>query len=285
MYRTLICAIAAEGTVSLFEGAVKSFDDLLERPVFFGDRVVIGQSDDLCDKDIPVLLEFELLGSQRVGTVAVGDEFQCFAGKLFKLVESHAHGKDTGANVPGCRDLVTEDGAGDFVCNEPDIGFYPFDLDVGFVSGQFVGGIVIIRINKRAYEDGSCLSIVVDHGMRDVDTMDILECLGCFPKGKSKIYPISEAESHDMGVVLFELEGSGPFGELVEFHVKEIDSKLPVKIPQFIVRAIGQGKIGRQLLEITLIERAVVVDALMFPEMFPVFDGLEGMAAVGALEF
>ena len=41
MYRPLICAIAAEGTVSLFEGAVKALDDLLERSVFFGDRVVI----------------------------------------------------------------------------------------------------------------------------------------------------------------------------------------------------------------------------------------------------
>ena len=285
MYRTIICAIAAKSAVSLFESAVKAFDALFERPVFFGDCVVIGQSDNLCDEDIPVLLYFKLLRCQRVGTVSVSNESQCFSGKLFKLVESHAHGKDAGANVPGSRDLITKDGAGDSVSNEPDISFNPFDLDVGLVSGQFVGWFVIKGINKRTHEDGGCLGIVVDHGMRDVNSMDVLEGLCRFPKRKTEVYPIGEAESHDMGVVLLELEGSGPFGELVEVHVKEVDSKLPVNIPQFVFPAIGQREIGRQLLEITLIERAVVVDALMFPEMFPVFDRLEGVAAVGTLEF
>ena len=61
--------------------------------------------------------------------------------------------------------------------------------------------------------------------------------------------------------------------------------KLSVNIAEFILPAFRQRKIGRQFLEITFIKWAVVVDALVFSEMFPVFDRLEGMVVVRVLEF
>ena len=92
---TIVCTIPTKCTVSLFECTIKPFDDLLEGSVFLGNCIVIGQTDDLCDEDILVLLQFKLLCSKRIGTVAVSNEFQCFTGEVFKVVKSHTHGKDT----------------------------------------------------------------------------------------------------------------------------------------------------------------------------------------------
>ena len=49
--------------------------------------------------------------------------------------------------------------------DEPDIGFDTFDLDVSFIGGQFIGGIVIKGIHEGADEYSGCFGIVVDHGV------------------------------------------------------------------------------------------------------------------------
>ena len=70
---------------------------------------------------------------------------------------------------------------------------------------------------------------------------------------------------------------------MVQFHIKKVYGKLTVKIPQFVFPVFGLWKPFGELSEIPLIVSAVVVDTLMDTEMFPVFDGLECMAAVRAL--
>ena len=43
--------------------------------------------------------------------------------------------------------------------------FYPFDFDVGFISGKFVGRIVVTGTYKGTDDDRGCFSIISDHGM------------------------------------------------------------------------------------------------------------------------
>ena len=85
---TIFCAVSACDTVGLLERAVQSLDKLLKRTELFRDLIIIGQTDDLGDKNIPVFFQLELLGSQRIGAVAVRNELQGFAGELFKFCKS-----------------------------------------------------------------------------------------------------------------------------------------------------------------------------------------------------
>jgi len=85
-------------------------------------------------------------------------------------------------------------------------------------------------------------------------------------------------------IVFLELEGRGPLGELAEVHVKEIYGKFTVKVAEFVLPVFSPGEPFREFLKISYIVRAVVIYAFMDMEMFPVFYGLKGMAAVRALE-
>ena len=117
--------------------------------------------------------QLELLGSQRIGAVAVRNELQGFAGELFKFCKSHAHGENAGSDIPGCRNLIAKDRAGHFIHDEPDVGFDAADLDISLISYEFVGGLVIIGIHEWADNDCSRFSIVIDHCMRDLNPMDL----------------------------------------------------------------------------------------------------------------
>ena len=148
MTGTIFSAIPASDTVGFLKCAVQPFDELFERTELFGYLILIGQTDDLSDEYIPVFFQLELLGGQWIGTVAVGNEFQCFTGELFKFIKSHAHGEDTGTDISGRGDLIAEDGTGYFVHDEPDVGFHASDLDIGLIGRKFIGGLVVIGIYK-----------------------------------------------------------------------------------------------------------------------------------------
>lgn len=77
--------VAAGDAVGFFKSTVQPFDKLFERTEFFGYLIAIGQADDLCDENIPVFLQLELLCGQRIGAVAIGNELQGFAREFLKL--------------------------------------------------------------------------------------------------------------------------------------------------------------------------------------------------------
>lgn len=64
------------------------------------------------------------------------------------------HGQDAGADTLGRGDLITEDGAGYFIYDKPDIGFHTTNLDIDPINYEFVGGFVVIRSHKGT--DNSC---------------------------------------------------------------------------------------------------------------------------------
>ena len=103
----------------------------------------------------------ELLGSQRVGTVAVGDEAEAFW-ELLEMAESHAHGHDAGAHATVVRDPVSQDGAFCGIHDEPDVGLEAADLDIGLIRGKGSAGTVIVGVHKWLNADSGGPAVVGD---------------------------------------------------------------------------------------------------------------------------
>lgn len=75
----------------------------------------------------------KLLGRKRIGTVPIGNKAEVL-GKLFKKTKSHSHGKNTGIDATVIRYLIAQYRAAGSIHDEPDIGFEPSNLDIGYVS-------------------------------------------------------------------------------------------------------------------------------------------------------
>ena len=191
-----------------FVGAVEPLNHLLERPEFFGDGIIVGKSDDLGDcefKSVTELME-ELLGSQGIGAVAISDKAEVFR-QLFEMPESHAHSKDTGANVTAVRDTIAEDGALGGIHDEPDIGLNTADLNVSLVSGEGIAGGVIVIVHERLNTEGGGLAVVGDLLVGNGDAIEILEGPGSLAQGETEVDMEGKAQGHDVGVKFTEPEG------------------------------------------------------------------------------
>ena len=208
-------AIAAGNAVRLFKGAVQPFYELFEWTELFGYLIVIGQADYLGNEDIPVFFQLELLCSQGIGAVSIGNEFQCLAGEFLKFSKGHAHCEDTGTDISGSGDLIAEDGAGYFIHDEPDIGFDAVDLDIGLIRDEFIRGFIVIGIHKGTDNDRSRFGIVIDRGMGNFDPMDLFEGLYRLAQGELQVYLVSKAQPHDIGIVFLIFERGRSFRELV----------------------------------------------------------------------
>lgn len=111
--------------------------------------------------------------------------------------------------------------------------------------------------------------------------MDLFQRLHSLPKEKPEVYPVGKAQSHDVGIVFLVFEGGSPLGELVQVHIKEVDGELAIKVTELILPVFRLWQVLGKLFKIPFVVGAVIVDAFMDTEMFPVFDRLEG---IGILE-
>lgn len=99
----IVCAVviivAAADPVSGFKSTVEPFDHLLVGTELLGNRIIVCESDYLCDVKLEAFPQFlcELQGRQRIGTVPVGNEPELLR-ELFHTAESHAHSEDTRAD-------------------------------------------------------------------------------------------------------------------------------------------------------------------------------------------
>ena len=78
----------------------------------------------------------ELLGSKRIGTVAVCDKPEAFGKVIAQFPESLPHGLYAGTDRPVHGSGIADDGAADGIHDEPDIGFDTADSDIGFISDE-----------------------------------------------------------------------------------------------------------------------------------------------------
>ena len=209
---TLIVVIAAGYVVGGFERTVETLYHLFKRAELFGDFVLVCKSDDLGDIKAELLTEVveELLGRKRIGAVAIGDKAEVFR-KLLQLTESHAHGKDAGADATVVRDLIAKDGTGDRIHDEPDVSFDPADFDIGFVGNKGGSGFVIVVVNERFDDEGGSPGVVGNLLVGNPDVVKVFESLRGLAQGETKVDMESQAEPHDMGIMPAELQGRGVF--------------------------------------------------------------------------
>ena len=200
--------IAAGVAVGSFEGAVETFDHLLERTKFCGNGIVIGEPDHLRDIEFEriILAQSKLLSGKRISRIPVRNEAEVLR-QGFEILKRHAHGHDAGTDTTVIGNPVADDGTGNRIHDEPDVGFNTLDLDVGLIGNK--GGRLFewIGHEKRAYESSSGSAIVFNRRVRDIDAVDFLESQCGFPQRKPQIDRISQAKSHNMGVMLAELQG------------------------------------------------------------------------------
>lgn len=73
---TFVVVVTASDPIRSFKSAVETFNHLFIGTKFFGDCVIIGQTDYLSNIKVKIITEFteELLSSQRIGTVTIGDK-------------------------------------------------------------------------------------------------------------------------------------------------------------------------------------------------------------------
>ncbi len=283
--RSIVVVIAAFHTVCLLVGAVETFDELLEGTEFFGYFIVIRKTDDLCDVELKVLTVFmeELLGSQDIGAVTIGDKAEVIR-EFFESPESHPHGQDAGTDTAVIRDAVAEDGAGSGIDNEPEKALFAFYPDIRFITDISTAAVVFIVINEGLDHKGSCSGIVSDLLVGNGYTVQILQCLGGFPKGQTKVHMHGQAQSHDVGVEGPELQGRGVIRKGTQIDLKEVDSEFPVDVVEFI-EIPGLVRIIRMdLLETVEVVGTLLVHAFVNDEELTALDRNKGVAAEGTAE-
>lgn len=110
------------------------------------------------------------------------------------MPESHAHGEDTGANTAVIRHLITDNGTGDHIHDEPDIAFDSTHFDVGLIGGKSIACIVVIMINKRVDDDCSGSGIVGHLLMGYLDVVQVFECLSGLTERQSQIRMVRQRD-------------------------------------------------------------------------------------------
>ena len=194
-------------TVRSFIGAVEPFNHLFEWEVFRRNSIVVGKLNDLSDlkgKVFPELLcEFHC--GERIGTVAVSDEFKVF-GQLFQSPECHAHGEDAGTDTTVIGYLVADNGMGCSIHDKLDVCFETTDFYVGLIGIKDLSFFVRILVNKGLDADGSGLTIVGDLLVRDTDVIQVFECLRGFAQGQPEVDMEGQTQGHDMCVVFTEFQ-------------------------------------------------------------------------------
>ena len=284
---TIIVVEAVRRAVRGLVGPVKPLDHLLIRAEFFGDCIFVRQTDDLRDIKLKVFSELmeELLGGKRIGTVTVGGKTEA-VGKLFQVLEGHAHSHDAGTDAAVVRDLIADHGAGGGIDDEPDIAFDAPDLDVGLIGSKDRPFFVGIGINKGFDADCGSLTVVRDHLVGYGDAVDVFQGPGSLTERQPEIDPVGKAQGHDIGVVPAELQRRCVLRQGGDIHPEEIYRELAVDIVQLIlVLAVVFFQICLiNLFQVVEIIGAFGVHAFMDDEVLTVFPAGQRMGTVGALE-
>lgn len=119
----------------------------------------------------------ELLGSQRVGAVAVGNETEVFR-ELPEVSEGHAHRHGAGTHATVVRELVSQNGAFCGIHDEPNVSLETADLDISLVRSKSAAGAIIEAVCKRLYADGGGSAVVGNLLVGDGYAVKVLQCLG-----------------------------------------------------------------------------------------------------------
>ena len=161
-------------TVRGLIGAVQPFNHLFEWTVFCGNSIVVGKSNNLGDFEGKIFPElfYEFHCGERVGAVTVSNELKVFR-QLCKPPESHAHSEDAGTDAAVVGYLITDDGTGSCIHDEPYVRFDAADFDIGFIRSEHAALFVRILIDKGFDADSGSLTVVGDLLVGNADVVQV----------------------------------------------------------------------------------------------------------------
>ena len=155
----------------------------------------------MCDLEAEVLAELllELHGSERISTVAISNESEVLRELVPEVGYSLSHGEYTGSDTAILGTPVAKDGALESIHDEPDIAFLALDLDVGLISGEITGRLVIVVVYEGLDQHGGSLAVIGDLLVRDLYAVHIPHDVGCTPERDLVVDVVSEAHTDDLG--------------------------------------------------------------------------------------
>ena len=118
--------------------------------------------------------------------------------------------------------------------NKPDVCFNSTDFYVGFISSKDIPFFVGIQVNKGPDADGGGLTVVGDLLVGDADVIQVFKSLGGFAQGQFEVDMEGQAQSHDMCVVLAEIQGRCVLGQGVQVHAEKIQREFAVDVVELI---------------------------------------------------
>ena len=140
----------------------------------------------------------------------------------------------TGTDPAVIGHLAADDGPTGGIHDEPDVGFDAADFDVGFISHKGFPFAIMVLIDERFDADGCGFAVVGDLLVRDADVIQIFESLGGFAQGQFEVDMEGQAQSHDMCVVLAEIQGRCVLGQGVQVHAEKIQREFAVDVVELI---------------------------------------------------
>ena len=120
--------------------------------------------------------------------------------------------------------------------------------------------------------------------MGDGDAVEILQCLGGFPKGQAEVHMHGQAQPHDVGVEGAELQGGSVVRKGAQVDFEEVDGELPVDVVELIKVLRLVRIIGMDLLQTVQVVGTLLIHTLVHDEELPALDRDQGVAAEGASE-
>jgi len=193
----------------------------------------------------------------------------------------------TGFKSPRAADGVTDDGALNDIHDKPDIVIDALDLDVSFIGGKGIGGLVVVIESELGDDSGGGVNIPCNHAMRYGNAVDIKHDPLCLPERQAAVHHIGQAKAEDVRRKLAEVEIHGFPGDRGKIHFEKVSGKFSIDVMEFEpvrIRVIFRTIFRRKRSKRVFVEFAVLADTLMDEKSLAVFHPCKGVATVRALQ-
>ena len=148
-----------------FISPIEAFNQLFQGTILFTDIVTVGETDDcLAENDVSVGMLVICHDRIVIRPQAVFGEDETAMQIAFRRAIGVVDGCQCGDCTPGIGKIVTADGSGKFINNEPGVMLFIFDSDVGLIRSSVMTGFRQIPIQPRSNDCRTGLN-VIEHGL------------------------------------------------------------------------------------------------------------------------
>ena len=177
-----------------FISPIEAFDQLFQGTILFTDIVMVGEADDrLAENDVLVGMLVICHDRIVIRPQAVFGEDKTAMQIAFRRTIGVIDGRQCGNCPPGIGKIVTADGSGKFINNEPGVMLFIFDGDVSLIGSSAMTGFRKIPIQPRSNDCRAGFD-VIKHGL--MGKTDSEQALQNFPGLTGRQTNVHEKTQH-----------------------------------------------------------------------------------------